>query len=1485
MRVEWNRELFAAVAVAYHSLLCSLPREMEQRWESMYRYWPTRDALALEELEQAMLAPLYASASESALFVVPPRELEDRSDAKRLCRLDEGYVLARGMDVRTEAFVRQHFSVFDLPPALADHLLSTAPRTKPFTPVALRAYLHRKLSDPKKRERLLTTAQWSSMHSANFVLDLLALCLQDLSSSARSYGQLAGLHLLPLARGQLAQLGAGSHIVASVDEQSLLPHLAERFTSPACVEHKAVGALFAKSAEFRSALKLRELDLPLLANEMRMPTSEPPTPWLHKLWRAIADRTPAADAGIGAAHLPQLIRLFGSRRLLPLTSGEIRPLETLVRTLALPAELANRTLHAPGGGAAPTTPLGGDPAPAAEAAEGAAAGAEGAAAGAEGAAAGAEGQRAGAGEAMTVRALLDRLHMPLLHLEFVRERQPLRQPAAASAAGEHAATAAADGRPDGYFGADATDDRSLAATLIEKLASAHRDRPLRWHELPTAGARALVHLLATVHARSGAAGEPDGLLDASRRLALRGLPIFETCAADGQQLADLLAPRALLLEPHPFFVPSAAQAPHFLRPDVPQVVLEMAEALGARRLRDADVFESYLLPAFGSLVPTQQRAQREHILREWPTLRQHEGFLAALRETPFVPVGGGLRRPREVLDPRVDVLSFIFGGEAVFPDAEYTTEGWLALLAALGMKTSVDRGSFLDCARKVQAQAGCGPFGTPRHSSAPLTAETSARAELLSRYLIEHFTTLATCDDDMGASDFCSLLARVRFIPSTEPAAGVAPYAGEPVLACFAELALHQDRHLVWTAVPLLERQLTPPHSHWQDLGLLHPPPAAAVLAHALTLAESPPDAWPYPPESAGVEAVVGSLWAHIAERWHAMPAEVRARLASAPLFLCGASFVSAQRLFRSVYGVCQPLLQPTSALSCRPAPTDAILAAVGVRDEPSLSQLVRVLRELPGECGGALLIPSERRALVALLRLASECAGFRPDSALAVPTQAGLAVAADRCFVADAPWLLRRVRPGAIHLVSDAVDAPLRAKLQLRKLSDVVRVSLAAGSEPRSSEAHAPAAAELTRRMHSTDFAVAAATLLGTHAGWRDETLTAPPRQLRADAITAALRPLRVTLVDSLRTRLVMVESGDDVTRPYEASAGEGASAGGASGDELWFVRRAEGEGAGEGAGEILMVASPPEGLSIEMLLGQAVCQLLGCDPPAALTPLLTSELSRATTALEFLRVTPPPRWGVSSALGAPGTPTSAPDEARTQLVPLRAYFAGEVVCIDASHIGSADGGMVYAEMDESAAAGAAREQITLRVGSSRARVRLLPLHVHSFRSQRRAVGGRGDARAGAGAGAGDAQAGSEPPMEADGMEADGARPHGGADAPSGPSAAELVDAVSSVLRRAGVPIGLETHNLLEANLQMQADLVKARADAEACALDASRAKDQLESAERSITCQVCMQNRVDTLLNGCGHVLCMACASHIHDRCPFCRAELTTGTTRLRW
>ena len=246
-------------------------------------------------------------------------------------------------------------------------------------------------------------------------------------------------------------------------------------------------------------------------------------------------------------------------------------------------------------------------------------------------------------------------------------------------------------------------------------------------------------------------------------------------------------------------------------------------------------------------------------------------------------------------------------------------------------------------------------------------------------------------------------------------------------------------------------------------------------------------------------------------------------------------------------------------------------------------------------------------------------------------------------------------------------------------------------------------------------------------------------------------------------------------------------------------------------------------------------------------------------------------------------------------QLVPMRPYFNGEVVAVDAANLsvavaaaGGEDAGLVYAEIDVPPPTTGRRDRIALRVGSSRTVVHCLPLHVHSFRSQRRTAGGGGggvEADVTNGGRTGERPEAGTEAESGSAAAASGSATHAGTTS-GGPSSTELVDAVSSVLKKAGVPISLETQKLLDANLTLQAELSQYKHDLEERSLEASKAKRELEASSRSTTCQVCMERRKDIVINVCGHMLCGTCMSTGQiDRCPFCRREITTGTTRLRW
>ena len=321
--------------------------------------------------------------------------------------------------------------------------------------------------------------------------------------------------------------------------------------------------------------------------------------------------------------------------------------------------------------------------------------------------------------------------------------------------------------------------------------------------------------------------------------------------------------------------------------------------------------------------------------------------------------------------------------------------------------------------------------------------------------------------------------------------------------------------------------------------------------------------------------------------------------------------------------------------------------------------------------------------------------------------------------------------------------------------------------------------------------------------------------------------------------------------TAPAPAPGGAEDAAATASMETLWLLLDGK---------QILLVAQPPPGLSHQVLIELAICRMLDVPPPASLAALLTCAPAATAATLEQLRVVAPPKRLAPSS----GSPVRATDEPMLRLRPLRSFFAGEIVALQA------DGGegFVYARVDEACAADeSGRGFVQLRLGE-RGLQRVPALSVYSFNSNRvspqRGVAATHADTAGTIEWAGATMA---PSHVAE------------AGASQGPSleldAAAFVSAVATVLERANLPIDVERQELLSHNLALRDEVSQANRERELALDESSRALKELDELREANTCQICLNNKIDTLLVGCGHLRCSACVDQVNLRCPFCRAH----------
>ncbi len=221
--------------------------------------------------------------------------------------------------------------------------------------------------------------------------------------------------------------------------------------------------------------------------------------------------------------------------------------------------------------------------------------------------------------------------------------------------------------------------------------------------------------------------------------------------------------------------------------------------------------------------------------------------------------------------------------------------------------------------------------------------------------------------------------------------------------------------------------------------------------------------------------------------------------------------------------------------------------------------------------------------------------------------------------------------------------------------------------------------------------------------------------------------------------------------------------------------------------------------------------------------------------------------------------------------LKPLRAFFAGEVVAVQAAE--GEGGGYRYAVVDVArpvdAPADEARRPLALR---SPELIHVSPLAVYAFASQRPPppVGGAA-VRAAAASGA---AAPSQPGSSADGA-ADSSPPP--PPQPAALDSSQLLEAVAGVMAKAGTPLDAERRQLLQDNVQLRDELKQARTELAKAKREASDYKD-------SFDCQICYARKVDVLINECGHTLCHVCVQSVNARCPFCRKEFDTAS-RFYW
>ena len=480
------------------------------------------------------------------------------------------------------------------------------------------------------------------------------------------------------------------------------------------------------------------------------------------------------------------------------------------------------------------------------------------------------------------------------------------------------------------------------------------------------------------------------------------------------------------------------------------------EQIGIAEIDAWRYLNKVLLPALPDLLPEDRHRALEWLRDHWSSLTGQPGWddlRRRLREIPLVlGLDGAFHRLIDLHDPDSRLVREVLGPEAVYPDMDRYADrrpGWLAFFRSLGLVHELSKDRLV---RHVQT----------------LAARGLPAAHALERVL----EYLDQSVDEEAAAAILAALRPFACIPAkqTSKAPGFVP--PEDRLYKPGELALH-DR-LVGSHLPV---------SAWRPqrtatataLGMIHNPPALAVLEHLQSLCRLCAESAPDPPAARDLGSNFHEVYVYLdrfcrersgreAPGFTRQEAALLASLAdqeciwdpaTARLWAPAESFTVPVPFFA-------PLRTSVLASSC-----ERFLARLGCKPQPDSDDFTAFLRDLRSLVGCAALNESQRlQALHALQAITPETQGSVP-----LLTTDDRLVDSSEAYWDDAPWLAGRLGTGLAVAAHD-VPAKLLAALEVRRLSGHVRERIAAIERRGASPEAARACETLAARVASAQFA-----------------------------------------------------------------------------------------------------------------------------------------------------------------------------------------------------------------------------------------------------------------------------------------------------------------------------------------------------------------------------------------------------------------------------
>lgn len=477
--------------------------------------------------------------------------------------------------------------------------------------------------------------------------------------------------------------------------------------------------------------------------------------------------------------------------------------------------------------------------------------------------------------------------------------------------------------------------------------------------------------------------------------------------------------------------------------------LSLYEFLGVPPLDAQTLIRRFILPSYAEWSAPEKREAlewiRDHLdtaVNEIDAKREDPASLSAeLAESRLIlGCDGDYHTPRQVYDPRSEMVKEVLGEDVPMPDMRHYSDGashWLKFFLDLGM---VRQPNASDLVRRIDQLCQL-------TAATEITPHLRARLTTIYTHIVEHWTELNAAVVRIGGGaerGFTEILRSKCWLPVERDPKELEQWASgfipDDRLYAPSEVYLAQSANLVASQRPIF-RGRQPEASMSEALGFPKHVEVELLLNHfehvmALWVREPTrllPERW-----NTILQAIYRELARFVANETSERSASVRARFAQHACLWSGTRFWRPDHAFEvkvPYFGTRRVRLRPEAEI----LPAFRLL---GLRSEPEISDFVAYFEELAREFGAAP-VPAEELDIVlaAYGKFGEEVrgSGYRNNS-LIVLTTANTLAPANTVFANDAYWLDGRLQTDAVLLLHADLSVSVREAGEVGSLARAIR-------------------------------------------------------------------------------------------------------------------------------------------------------------------------------------------------------------------------------------------------------------------------------------------------------------------------------------------------------------------------------------------------------------------------------------------------------------